>query len=113
MLRKEKFNILDTGWMAPNGDFFPAGYMEHLSVADEIWRTYYGETSPNDVEQQLLKKQYVCIRCVTFLEHGFLFDFDKHLTQDQLLAIKPIVEENWRRLIKSSRHDLEDEFERH
>ena len=112
MLERKKFKTLDTGWMAPNGDFFPAGYMEHLSVADEIWEEYYGEVSPNDVEQQLIKKNYVCIRCVTFMEHGFVFDFDRHLTSDQLGVIKPVVESSWDRLIKSAQHDLTDEFER-
>ena len=112
MLEKRKFETLDPGWMAPNGDFFPAGYMEHLSVADKIWEEYYGEVSPNDVEQQLIKKNYVCIRCVTFMEHGFVFDFNRHLTPDQLGIIKPVVESSWNRLIKSTQHDLTDEFER-
>lgn len=112
MLRKEDFISLNTGWMSPDGDFFPAGYMEHLGVADEIWKEYFEEIPPNDVEQQLLKKQFVCIRCVTFMEHGFVFDFDRHLTQDQITAIKSVVEDSWNRLIASSRHDLEDEFSR-
>lgn len=110
MPKKEDFKSLCTGWMSPDGSFFPTEYMEHLGVADEIWKEYFRETPPNDVEQQLLKKQFVCIRCVTFMEHGFLFDFDRHLTQDQITAIKPVVEDSWDRLIASSRNDLEDEF---
>lgn len=112
MLKKEDFKNLNTGWLSPDGDFFPAGYMEHLGVADDIWKEYFGEMPPNDVEQQLLKRQFVCIRCVAFMEHGFVFDFDRHLTQDQIAAIKPVVEDSWDRLIASSRNDLEDEFNR-
>ena len=110
MPKKEAFKSLDTGWMSPDGGFYPAEYTEHLRVADEIWKSYFGEIPPNDVEQQLLKRQFVCIRCVTFMEHGFVFDFNRHLTQDQITAIKPVVENSWNRLIASSRHDLEDEF---
>ena len=110
MIKKQEFKSLAPGWMSPDGDFFPAEYMEHLHVADEIWKEYFGEVSPNDVEQQLLKKQFICIRCVTFMEHGFLFDFDHHMTQEQVRVIKPVVEDSWGRLIKSSRLDLEEEF---
>ena len=112
MLKKEEFKSLSTGWMSPDGDFFPADYTEHLFVADEIWKAYFGKIPPNDVEQQLLKKQFVCIRIVAFMEHGFVFDFDRHLPQDQITAIKPAVENSWNRLVASSRHDLEDEFNR-
>ena len=41
MIKKESFNELKIGWMAPNGDFYPCDYMEHLITADEIWKELY------------------------------------------------------------------------
>ena len=112
MLQKNDFEGLDTGWMAPDGGFYSAEYMCHLFIADEIWKEWYGEPVPVDAEQQLMRKGWVCIRCVTYMEHGFVFDFFGHLTPEQIRAIKPIFEDESDRLIASSRHDLEDEFNR-
>ena len=35
-MNKQPFTELDTGWLAPNGDFYPCDYMEHLATADEL-----------------------------------------------------------------------------
>ena len=110
MLKKELFNKLNTGWMSPNGDFYPAGYMEHLAVADEIWRMNYGDFPPNDVDRQLVSFGWCGIHCVTFIDHGFLFSFNRHLTPEQKLVIKPVFEDNKQRIIESSRRDLEWEL---
>ena len=29
-------NSLQTGWLSPNGDFYPCGVYEHISLAREI-----------------------------------------------------------------------------
>lgn len=111
-MQKHKFTELDTGWMAPNGDFFRTGYMEHLAAADEIWRSIYGQNvfSPNDVDEQLVKLGWCEIHCLTFLEHGFLFHFERHLTEEQKQIIKPVFEKEKEKILKSSRLDLEEEF---
>ena len=111
MIKKEPFNRLETGWMSPDGDFYPAEYMEHIDVADKIWSEMYKTSAPLNVDQKLVEYGWVSIHCMTCLEHGFLFNFHKHLTVEQRAAIKPIFEENINRIIKSSRHELEDEFE--
>jgi len=49
---------------------------------------------------------------VTFKEHGFLFNFKRHLTNEQIHVIRPVVEDNWDRIIKTNRWELQDEFER-
>ena len=106
-LNKQVFTKLDTGWLAPNGDWYPCGYMEHLALADDL----IGEWSPHS-EQTLLDLGWCEIHCVTYLEHGFLFNFKRHLTDEQIQVIRPVVEDNWDRLIKSSKWDLKEEFER-
>lgn len=35
-LDKQVFNKLDTGWLAPNGDWYPCDYMEHMALADVV-----------------------------------------------------------------------------
>lgn len=111
MLKKESFTELNTGWLSPDGDFYPTGYMEHLAVADEIWNQLYNEMPPNDVDRRLVDLGWCEIHCVTYLEHGFLFNFNRHLTPEQRKIIKPIFENNKHRILKSSLMDLEEEFE--
>ena len=53
-LDKQVFNKLETGWLAPNGDWYPCEYTEHLMCADELWRIMGQEWTP-DVEQKLLE----------------------------------------------------------
>lgn len=109
-MKKESFDELRTGWMSPDGDFYPTGYMEHLAVADEIWNELYNEEAPKDVDRRLVRLGWCEIHCMTFLEHGFLFNFERHLTPEQRFIIKPVFEDNKHRLIKSNLSDLEAEF---
>ena len=110
MLKKESFNELKTGWLSPGGDFYLTEYMEHLGVADEIWYELYGLPIPNDSDRRLVNLGWCEIQCMTFMEHGFLFNFERHLTPEQKMIIKPIFEDNKQRVLKSSRMDLEEEL---
>lgn len=113
-LDKQVFNKLDTGWLAPNDDWYPCDYMEHLALADDLWKSMSQEWTPN-VEQKLLEMGWLEIQGVMFLEHGFLFHWDyrhRHLTSEQVHVIKPIVEDNWDMILKSNRFELKMEFER-
>ena len=63
-LKKQQFDQLQTGWMAPNGDFYPC----------------------------LKKKGWVEIHMLTYLQHKWLFDFYGHLTPEQKQVIKSAFE---------------------
>ena len=106
-MNKQPFTELDTGWLALNGDFYPCDYMEHLATADEL----IGEWVAHP-EETLLDMGWCEIHCVTFKDHGFLFNFKRHLTNEQIHTIRPVVEDNWNRIIKTNKWELQDEFER-
>ena len=111
---KEPFDELKTGWMSPDGDFYPCEYMEHIPTAYEIWDEMYKDLFPDttyNLEQKLIELGWCEVQCITFMEHGFLFNFARHLTPEQKRVIKPVFEDNKHRLIKSSLSDLEEEFE--
>lgn len=110
MIKKESFNELKTGWMAPNGVFYPCDYMEHLITADEIWKELYNNKRNVIVETELQNLGWCEIQCITFMEHGFLFNYKGHLTQEQKAVVKPIFENNRQRILKSSIMDLEEEL---
>ena len=113
-LDKQVFDKLDTGWLAPNGDWYPCEYTGHLRLADDLWHSM-GQAWVPDVEQKLLKMGWLKIQGVMFLEHGFLFHWDYkhgHLTLEQVQVIKPIVEDNWDMILKSNRFELKEEFEK-
>lgn len=111
---KEPFDKLKTGWMSPDGDFYPCEYMEHISAAYEIWDKMYKDLFPDItclLDQKLIEFGWCEIQVITFMEHGFLFNFARHLTPEQKRVIKPVFEENKHFLIKSTLLDLEEEFE--
>ena len=113
-LDKQVFNKLETGWLAPNGDWYPCEYTEHLMCADELWHTMSREWTP-DVEQKLLEMGWVEVQFMRFDRPYYLFHWDYkhcHLTPEQIQVIKPVIENNWSMILKSNRFELYEEFER-
>lgn len=114
-MKKEPFTILETGYIAPNGDFYSCDYFNHLDAAEELFSTFYDYTT-FDKEKELLNKGWVSIHCLTSFSMSnfptYLFVFRGHLTPEQIHVIKPIVEDNWERILKSNQTELKDEFER-
>ena len=111
-MKKESFTILESGYIAPNGDFYSCDYFEHLDAADELLSTFYDYTTL-DSEEELVKKGWICIHCLmSSFVPTYLFRFRGHLTPEQIHIIKPIVENNWERIFKSNQTELKYEFER-
>ena len=110
MPKKTVFDIITSGFMSPAGDFYEAGYMEHLYVADNIYKSIHGVSCTGDGEEALMNEGWLVIHSMTFLDYGFLFNFNGHLTPEQIRVIKPLVENNWDRVIKSNRTELQLEF---
>lgn len=111
-MKKEPFTILETGYIAPNGDFYSCDYFEHSDVAEELLITFCNYTT-FDNEEELLKKGWISIHCLmSYFIPTFLFVFRGHLTPEQIHVIKPIVENNWERILKFNQTELKDEFER-
>lgn len=109
-LKKSIFDELKTGFMSPSGDFYETEYMEHLYIADELYKSIHGLACVSDSEEELLKEGWLSIHTLMMIDHGFLFEFRGHLTSEQIRIIKPVVEENWNHIIKSNRRELEIEF---
>lgn len=92
-LLKHRFDRLQTGWMAPNGDFYPCGYMEHIHTADRIIEAMPDEEYGSDPENVLKKKGWVEIHFLEYLRHKWFFDFYGNLTPEQKRVIKAAFEE--------------------
>lgn len=113
VLNVKNFTTFDTGWMDPYGRFYPCNYMEHLALADEIYReVYHVENPPTDTEQILLANGWCEIQIITYLEHGFLVNFRYGLTHEQIAVIKPVYSRERERVIKSNRYDIDEEIQR-
>lgn len=112
-LNKQVFNKLDTGWLAPNGDWYPCEYTEHLILADDLWESMGQSWVPN-VEQKLLEMGWCEIQLFRFDRPYYFFHIKDHghLTPEQVHVIKPVVEDNWDMILKSNRFELKMEFER-
>ena len=103
-LDKQVFDKLDTGWLAPNGDWYPCDYMEHLALADDLWELM-GQAWVPDVEQKLLEMGWIEVQLIRFDRPYYLFHWDYEHGQ-------PVVEDNWDMILKSNRFELKMEFER-
>lgn len=112
VLNVKNFTTFDTGWMDPYGKFYPCDYMGHLALADEIYREiYHVEDPPNDAEQILLRNNWCEIQIITYLEHGFLVNFEYGLTPEQIAAIEPVYIRERECVIKSNRYDIDEEIQ--
>ena len=108
-----EFKELATGFVDPNGRFFPCGYMEHMSTAQDILAELYGvEEILVDPEKALALRGWIAIKRLLSGEHEWLIDWEIPLSPEQIRVIKPAVEENRERILRSSVHMLEYEFER-
>lgn len=110
-MNKQHFTELTTGWMAPDGDFYQTGVMEHLFLAHELVETYYPDSPYVPYEDDILLKHGWCkVTIMNFLEHGYYFVWNRHLTAEQKAVIKPIYEANRGRIVHSNCCDLDDEL---
>lgn len=109
-LKKSIFDELKTGFMSPSGDFYETGYMEHLHIADELYKSIHDLAYVSDPEEELMKEGWLSIHVLGMPENDFLFKFKRHLTSEQIRIIKPVVEDNWSQIFKFNRRELEIEF---
>lgn len=76
---------IPTGWLSPNGEFFPCESYAHISAARDLLHDY--ATSKPDAE--LLNRGFCSISIVTFLDHGYAIGLKQHLTPEQKAFLKP------------------------
>lgn len=90
---------IEMGWLSPEGELIEAGYLYHISVADEIvekrYSTLYVEDGAPD--DWLINHGWVHISRLVMLGYKYIitWNFIHHLTQAQKEWLKPRVEENW------------------
>lgn len=114
-MKAETFNELKSGFISPTGEFFQVESFEHISAAEKIYNDLHGTNlhalSLNDVEYLLCKEGWCVIHFMTFMEHGYMFNFYRHLTTEQKRVIRPVVEKSTERIIERSMIKLRQEFE--
>ena len=86
---------MQTGWLAPNGDFYPCAVFDHVWVAEDIVDKLYVITNdryhPDDV---LLSAGWVQItRSLLGTKEQNIF-WEKFLTEYQKQFLRPYFEEN-------------------
>ena len=111
MLGKKEFTELESGWMSPDGEFFPCGYMEHSATAEKISGSIWGDV-PWDPEDRLMENGWLQIGRIMFgvRRPGFVFFFKGHLSPEQVHLLKPLAEEAQEDIFNYEL--LEEEFDR-
>lgn len=100
------------GWLAPDGEFFECGYMEHFTKAEELCKKFQYPISDfcSDI---LLTKGWCQLTCTTFYEHKWVIVCPwngRHLTQLQKDFLRPYIQECRDWLSDSSITDLKYEM---
>lgn len=110
-----KFEKIDTGFIDPEGRFYPCEYGEHINLACEILKNLYGiDDYIADPERVLALNGWLTFKRIGLGQYEWMIDWDSkwHLTPEQIRTIKPIVEDNKERILRSSICMLEYEFSR-
>jgi len=87
-----------TGWLDPDGKFFPCSSYDHMVEAERLVKKYGYEPDedgrPDD--DLLLLNGWVRISILTVLRHSFYISyFVDHLKQEQLRFLKPYLYEEY------------------
>jgi hypothetical protein len=103
---------MQTGWLAPNGDFYPCAVFDHIGIAEDIISklnvTMNDRYHPDDV---LLSAGWVQItRSLLGIKEQNIF-WEKFLTEYQKQFLLPYFEENDEPLSSTSK--MKWEFERY
>lgn len=111
MYKKKDFTELETGWMSPDGEFFPCSYMEHFALAEQICESMWGQVPWNPADR-LQEYGWLQICRITFgvRRPGFAIYFKGHLSPEQMMLIKPLAEERKDDIFNY--YEVEKEFDR-
>ena len=81
---------LQTGWLSPNGDFYPCGVYEHLSLAREILK----DETANTADEKLNDCGFVSITISQLGVKEWRIYWKHFLTEAQKNFLKPYFEDN-------------------
>jgi len=83
-------NELKTGWLSPDGDFYPCAVYEHLSLARKILQDEYA----NRADEKLQNKGFAEITISQLGIKEWRVYWKNFLTEQQKNFLKPYFEDN-------------------
>lgn len=81
---------LQTGWLSPNGDFYPCGVYEHMSIAREI----LNDETANRADDKLTDFGFVSISISQLGNKEWRIYWKHFLTEPQKNFLKPYFEDD-------------------
>lgn len=90
---------LRTGWLSLTGEFYPCGYSEHISVANELSSPMgLPDIDPKTLrrisgDDKLLNVGWVYIGVTLLVAHEWHFGWRFHLTGEQIQFLRPYFED--------------------
>jgi len=83
-----KYNGLQVGWLAPDGDMYECDLYDHIEMAKEICKKF-GYEGYKSVDDILLSHSWVHITCSLAPYRKFYIEWNKFLTEPQIQFLKP------------------------
>ena len=80
-----------TGWLSPDGKFYPCLSYDHGEEAVDLVKKYgYPGIDENErVDDILISNGWVRISIASYMEHNFVINILRPYSQDQLIFLKP------------------------
>lgn len=85
------YEELKTGWLSPEGDFYPCYSYDHNEEARSILKIL-GREYPHHPDDELMDIGFVYIGISSFLCHEWRIGWNKFLTEYQINFLKPYFE---------------------
>jgi hypothetical protein len=80
---------LKTGWLSPNGDFYPCKTYEHIATAMKI----LNDETANRADETLYNCGYVSITISQLGTKNWRIHWEKFLTEQQIAFLRPYFED--------------------
>ena len=81
----------DTGWLSPEGEFFPCKHYEHISKAEDLCKLL-GISEDVIYDDELLKRGWAKLGISLLGNKQFYIRWERKLTNQQRYELKDLVE---------------------
>lgn len=83
-----------TGWLGPDGNFYPCKHYEHVSKAEEICNVFLYPISHTHYDDELLKLGWAKLGISLIGNKQFYVRWERKLTSAQRYELKEMIEES-------------------
>ena len=102
---------MDLQWLSPEGKTYPCSYMEHISTAYELAKSYKDYDRDSRPDEFLMERNWIHITMSCFFGHGYNILYYEHPTPEQIRYLKPLLEDEWDNVDPACKYSVANDFD--